>query len=214
MGRDFFHQLNNIGTGDTNNPDIVSYLLMMKKLYMLLVGSKPPGRFTEQHDIFFGIGSTLSEIVPQLKEFWPEAGDKLHVDGWREVNQVGDYKITVVERKPLQNEAQLYFINLGGYKPDELEEFHYKILIVAKDKGEAIQGSKQTAFYKHTGFEGATSHIDDKYGIDVDDMFAIPDILTPALKEKYSIQIIKNESKGEEDEIQLGYYKLEKLEMM
>ena len=46
-------------------------------------------------------------------------------------------------------------------------------------------------FYKHFSFEGATSHIDDKYGIDVDDIFNINDALAPIFKENYSIQIFR-----------------------
>ena len=30
---------------------------------MVLLGCRPPGRFTEQHDIFFGIGNSLKELV-------------------------------------------------------------------------------------------------------------------------------------------------------
>ncbi len=86
------------------------------------------------------------------------------------------------------------------------------MLVVASDKGEAIQASKQTAFYKHTGFKGATSHVDDKYGIDVDDMFAIPDILSTSLKEKFSVQISRLETEVREDEVQLGYLTMERLE--
>lgn len=179
---------------------------------MVLVGCKPAGRFTEQHDVFFGIGSQLSDLIPQLKEFWPEAANKLHIDGWREVNVVDGYQVEVVEKKSTVDSEQLFFINLGGYKPNEFEEYHYKMLVVSKDKGEAIQASKKTAFYKHTGFEGATSHVDDKYGIDVDDLFAIPDILTPALKEKFSLQIRKTNSEAKEDEIHLGYLTMAKLE--
>jgi hypothetical protein len=41
------------------------------KLFMVLIGCKPEGRHTEQHDIFFGIAQTLADLVPQLKSFWP-----------------------------------------------------------------------------------------------------------------------------------------------
>jgi hypothetical protein len=84
------------------------------------------------------------------------------------------------------------------------------MLTVATDKGAAIQKARQTAFYKHTGFEGATSHIDDKYGIDVDDVYEIEDILPSRLKEKYSIQINKAENE-KSDELNLGYLKTDKL---
>ena len=41
------------------------------KLYMLLLGCKPPGRHTEQHDIFFGIAAELRDLVPEIQQFWP-----------------------------------------------------------------------------------------------------------------------------------------------
>ena len=49
---------------------------------------------------------------------------------------------------------------------------------------EATKKAKATSFYKHYGFKGATSHIDDKFGIDVDDIFNVADILSAELKEK------------------------------
>jgi len=50
------------------------------------------------------------------------------------------------------------------------------MIVAAGDKGEAVKQAKNTAFYKHTGFKGADSHIDKKYGVDVDDFFEIADI--------------------------------------
>jgi hypothetical protein len=182
------------------------------KLYMLLLGCKPAGRNTEQHDLFFGIGRSLSDVKNYILNFWREANGKIHIDGWRGVRWVDGYKIDVVDKgdiTSIQNE-KLFFINLGGYKPNELEEYHYKMLTVATDKGMAIQKAKQTAFYKHTGFEGATSHIDDKYGIDVDDIYEIEDVLSSHLKEQYSIQITKAETE-KEDELHLGYLKIDKI---
>ncbi|MFV8358664.1 DUF1543 domain-containing protein, partial [Flavobacterium sp. XS1P32] len=49
------------------------------KLYMLMLGCTPAGRLTEQHDIFFGIGKSLKDLIPQIKNFWPEAKGKLHI---------------------------------------------------------------------------------------------------------------------------------------
>lgn len=179
---------------------------------MILLGCKPDGRNIEQHDLFFGIGESVSETKKDIIDFWKEANGKIHIDGWREVGLVDGYKIEVTgkqESKAPSNE-KLFFINLGGYKQNEFEEYHYKLLIVAADKGIAIQKAKQTAFYKHTGFEGATSHIDDKYGIDVDDIYEIEDILPAQLKETYSIQISKATNEIE-DELHLGYLKIDKL---
>jgi hypothetical protein len=180
------------------------------KLYMVLLGCKPGGRNTEQHDIFFGIAESLSDLKQQMIDFWKET--KLHIDAWREVQFVDRYKLEVIPRAQSNSfgKEKLFFINLGGYKRNEFDEFHYKLLLVCEDKGKAIQMAKQTAFYKHTGFEGATSHIDDKFGVDVDDVYEIEEILSPQLKEKFSLQISAADH-VEEDELHLGYLKMEKL---
>jgi hypothetical protein len=183
------------------------------KLFKVLIGCTPKGRNTEQHDVFFGIAETIQALVPQLKDFWPEAAHKIHLDAFREVNVVNDYSISIIDKNDTSKSAtQLFFINLGGYKPNEFDEFHYKMVVAATDKATAIQQAKQTTFYKHCGFEGAPSHVDDKYGIDVDDVYAIEEILAPALKEKYKIVVQKSITKMEEDKYYLGYYKLSKIE--
>lgn len=182
------------------------------RLYMILLGCKPKGRNTEQHDLFFGIGKSLSNVKPDIIDFWKEAEGKIHIDAWREVQRVNDYEVEVLLRSEsiLPQPEKLFFINLGGYKPNEFEEYHYKLLTIEKDKGTAIQKARQTAFYKHTGFEGAVSHIDDKYGIDVDDIYEIEDILPSHLKKNYCIHLTKTNA-ANEDELHLGYLKIDKL---
>ena len=175
---------------------------------MLLIGASPPDRNIEQHDVFFGVGETLKDLVPDVIAFWP-GNNKLHFDAWREVTSVNGYKIEVVlkdgSRQP--NPYKLFFINLGGYKQNEFEEFHYKKVVAAVDKAEAINISKKTVFFRHTGFKGATAHVDDKYGVDVDDVYEISDILPASAKEKYSI-VVSPAVSVPEDEIHLGYFKL------
>ena len=62
------------------------------KLYMIMLGCRPIGRFTEQHDIFFGIGNSLKDLIPEFKNFWKNAGS-IHIDAWREVTNVENHKI-------------------------------------------------------------------------------------------------------------------------
>src|SRR4026209_1164391 len=180
----------------------------MPKLFMLLIGASPPERNIEQHDVFFGIGETIKDLIPDIISFWP-GNNKLHFDAWREVTNANGYKVEIITNHQSRNDNsfKLFFINLGGYKKNEFEEFHYKMIIAAKDKSEAVTISKQTAFFRHTGFKGATAHIDDKFGIDVDDIYEIMDILPAAAKEKYSLLITPTDSLAE-DEINLGYFKL------
>ncbi len=172
---------------------------------MIMLGCKPKGRHTEQHDIFFGISSSLKEIIPDLYAFWPEAKNNVHIDAWREVSNINGCKVEIVNSsETINNELNLFFINLGGYRPNEFDEPHYKMLLATPDKASAIKQAKETAFYKHTTFAGATSHIDDKYGVDIDDIFEIEDVLSPALKLKYKIKLTMTENLIE-DEIHLGY---------
>ncbi len=183
------------------------------KLFMLLLGCKPPGRHTEQHDIFFGIANAMGELVTAIKQSWKEANGNIHVDAWREVTKVDGYTVEVLNKQDHTTEtpaAKLFFINLGGYKENQFDEFHYKMIIACGDKGEAVKRSKETAFYKHTGFRGATSHIDDKYGVDVDDLYEIEDILPEDMKAQYSI-ILSPTADTKQDEFHLGYFQLHKL---
>ena len=182
------------------------------KLYMLLLGSKGPGRNVEQHDYFFGIARTLKELVPAVRAFWPEAGDSIHLDGWREINHVNGYrvKIALKEEARILTAKKLFFINLGGYQPGKLEEQHYTVLCVHDDRMQAILEAKQTIFFKTNTITGAGAHIDEKYGIDVDDIYCIEDILTPEQKEKYCI-ILTQAGDLKQDQIHLGYFKLNKI---
>lgn len=185
------------------------------KLFMLLLGSKAPGRHVEQHDYFFGIAASLKDLIPDIKTFWRGTSANLHIDGWREVNAVDGYNIKVVSKEQADTTStnKLFFINLGGYQAGKLEEQHYVILTVKNDRALAIQEAKKTIFFRNNsiaGVKGANSHIDDKYGIDVDDIYNIDEMLSPGLKEQYHIQITPEEGLPE-DEINLGYFRLDKL---
>lgn len=178
-----------------------------------MLGGKPDGRHTEQHDIFFAIGESLKSLVPDIDQFWPEAKGKLHIDAWREVNTVGNYRIEVVPRTEavsVDGGEHLFFINLGGYQEGLFDEPHFKVLSVQKDMATAIQEAKKTSFYRETQFPGANSHIDDKYGLDVDDIYDVAEILPLHQKEKYALKITEDHSGGH-DEYHLGYFKLDKL---
>ncbi len=192
------------------------------KLYMLLLGSKPPGRHTEQHDIYFGIGKNLAGLLPGIREFWPDAGLSLHIDAWRIVTHVDGYEIEIVQAGQKEKQLtvnpnlHLFFLNLGGYKFNEFEEYHYKMLVVANDLAAAKTKAKETAFFKHTHIpddafnKTAESHIDDKYGVDVDDIYEVKDILGKKVKEQFRILIRESPVSGV-DEFHMGYLQLSKI---
>lgn len=181
------------------------------KLFMVLLGCTPKGRNTEQHDVFFGIAEELMQLIPEIKLFWPEAKGKIHIDAWREVKIVNNFSIEITSRtENSTSENNLYFLNLGGYKQGDFEEYHYKMLSVGPKLATAIKLSKKTAFYKHCGYKEAPSHIDDKFGIDVDDSHKVDDLLNAAMKSNYRLKITPLEAPKAEDELHIGYLKLKK----
>lgn len=179
---------------------------------MVLIGATPTGRHTEQHDVFFGIADSLPNLLPHMKVFWPEAADIMHIDAWREVTAIDGYRVNVSPKTsaPVQG-PKLFFINLGGYQANKFEEQHYYVLTVKENRSLAFRVAKDTLFYRQNNIPGGTSHIDDKYGVDVDDLYEIADILQPYQKEQYQIELIPTDGMPE-DQLHLGYVKLSLLE--
>jgi Domain of Unknown Function (DUF1543) len=179
-------------------------------LFFLLLGGRPAGRHTEQHDVFFSLGNSVGDLISDIKEFWPESKSNIHIDAWRSVTRIDNFRITVIERNEDQTKSnlKLFFLNLGGYQRGQFDELHYKYLCVAENKAEAITKAKETKFYAEAGFPGAPSHIDDKFGVDIDDIYEIEDILPLRLKEKFKLQIQKDDDVTDEDHLHLGYFKL------
>lgn len=159
----------------------------MPTLYMVQLGGRPKGRLIEQHDIFFGVAGRVNELIDDINNHWPEVKNKWHIDSYRAVTKVDGYTIRLVEANQQvadSSDLKLFFINLGGYQQGSFEEFHYKLLIVAASQAGAIKQAKQSAFYKEFTFKdkdspfNAASHIDDKFEVDVDDIYNVNDIIS------------------------------------
>lgn len=181
------------------------------KLFYSILGAVPKGRNIEQHDVFFGIAEHLKDLVPAMKNFWPEAKGKIHIDCYQEVRFVDGYEIKIVEKTSEVSKDHLFFINLGGYQPGKFEEFHKQYLMVGNSMAQIIRRAKKTDFYKTMGFQDAVSHIDDKYGVDIDDIFKVTDILPKEFTDRFSIVLEKSEEENQENVTYIGYLKISKL---
>ena len=181
------------------------------KLRYVTSGATPKGRNIEQHDVFFGIAEKLKDLVPAIKNFWKEAEGKIHIDCYQEVQFADGYEIKIIEKTSEISENNLFFINLGGYKPGHFEEFHEQHLMVGKSMGEIVKRVKQTEFYKTMGFKNAESHIDDKHGVDIDDIYKVNDILPKEMKEKYSLILEKSQAENQVNFTKIGYLKIDKV---
>ncbi|MEN6670221.1 DUF1543 domain-containing protein [Psychrobacter sp. B38] len=159
----------------------------MLTLYMVQLGGRPKGRLIEQHDIFFGVAGQLPELIADINDHWPEVKNKWHIDSYRAITNVDNYAIKLVESSEQvesSSDLKLFFINLGGYQQGSFEEFHYKLLVIAANQADAIKQAKQSEFYKTFTFKdkdspfNAASHIDDKFAVDIDNIYNVGDLIS------------------------------------
>lgn len=175
----------------------------MLTLFMVQLGGRPKGRLIEQHDMFFGVANQVSELIDDINRHWPEVKNKWHIDSYRAISKVDNYAIKLVEsndQAESTNDLKLFFINLGGYQRGSFEEFHCKLLIVAATQADAIKQAKQSEFYKAFTYKdkespfNAASHIDDKFEVDIDDIYNVNDLISnfrlliePITKERHEL---------------------------
>ena len=127
-----------------------------------------------------------------------------------------------VDNKLDSHGKQLYFVNLGGYLPGQFEEFHYKTLVVAETLGKATAQVKKTAFYQDYTFDNvdtaksgvATSHVDDKQQLDLDDIHCVADLLPNDVA--LTIQPLTEPEKNQlpDDALHIGYLSLKQIRTM
>jgi hypothetical protein len=90
---------------------------------------------------------------------------------------------------------------------------NYTLLTVQDDRKWAVKAATLTEFFKRNTIaklKGAAAHIDEKYGVDVDEIYRIDDLLSDEDKALYHIQLIPDQDQTE-DIIHLGYLKLDKV---
>lgn len=145
-------------------------------------------------------------------------------DGWSKDNAVADniFADDRVDNKLDSQDKQLYFVNLGGYLPGQFEEFHYKTLVVAETLGKATAQVKKTAFYQDYTFDNvdtaksgvATSHVDDKHQLDLDDIHCVADLLPKDVV--LTIQPLTEPEKNQlpDDALHIGYLSLKQIKTM
>ena len=198
----------------------------MLTLFMVQLGARPKGRLIEQHDIFFGVANQVSELIDDINQHWPEVKNKWHIDSYRAISKVDNYAIKLVESSSQTesandiestNDLKLFFINLGGYQRGSFEEFHYKLLIVAATQADAIKQAKQSEFYKQFTYKdkespfNAASHIDDKFEVDIDDIYNVNGLIPNVRLLIEPITNDNNEFANTDDKEYVGYLSIKNL---
>lgn len=112
-------------------------------LFLVVLGGRVEGAQIEVHDVRFVAGATLDDTLPALRRQWFGRRRGLHIDSFMVVRQVGSFAVEL-RREPFEGLERLWFVNVGGYRPEQLAEEHSFGLVVAptaeKAKRQALAG--------------------------------------------------------------------------
>lgn len=137
----------------------------------------------------FWYRTILSELTAAVKKVSPDIDttalqsdlmatlsrrDKVHIDAWTQVRYVDGYRVTI-RRGPApesEDSLKLFFVNLGGYRENEFEEYHKKLFMVATKVSDVFERIMTLDFMKEyspeaLGIAGG-AHLDDQYRIDME----------------------------------------------
>ena len=120
---------------------------------MVVLGGKANKSNIELHDVRWVIGSKIEDTNNVLRENWFGSFEGLHIDSYKKINYVDGYKINLknIENENLKNhkfhdvnyqQMNLWFVNIGGYDPNSMQEKHEFGLVVAKSPLEAKNKAK------------------------------------------------------------------------
>ena len=115
----------------------------MSKLFMFYLGGSAPGANIEVHDVQFAVGDQPEDAFPGLVERWFGTKDSLHLDAYAIVEWADGHDVILLSQ-PNDSGKKLYFINMGGYLPGDLQEAHSFSLFVARDEQEAKAKAKRS----------------------------------------------------------------------
>ncbi len=113
----------------------------MSKLFIIYLGGSAPNANIEVHDIQFVVADRIEDTYEQLKESWFGDIKGLHLDSYKVIEGADGYRVSLLSEPQASTQA-LYFVNLGGYQKDQLNEHHEFGLFVANNKTEAKDKAK------------------------------------------------------------------------
>lgn len=190
---------------------------MENYLWLVQLGATVPGRLTEQHDVYMEVAPDLESLKVGIRNFWPGC-KSIHVDGFERIEIVDGYKITIIpadkddSNREEENELKLFFLNLGGYREGSPVEWHHQMLVVAETLQQAISQAKKSPFYKSMSVAKGPSHIDNRYGVAIDEAFNVKDILPEATRSQFDLKIEPlHTEEFKLNKKAVGYFKLTEL---
>ena len=125
----------------------------MPSLFLVVLGGRIAGSHIELHDVRWVVGTCIEDTIPSLRQQWFGLTSGLHIDSYKAIRHVDGHAVEliadrseVVEQRADLNgtgEEKLWFVNLGGYDSDSLQELHQFGLVVAPSKHAAKARARQ-----------------------------------------------------------------------
>lgn len=127
------------------------------KLFAIYIGGDHPNANIELHDMRFVVAESLEATHPALHAQWWGTSKSLHIDCWAELSQADGYRIAL-KPEPFLGPERLFYVNLGGYEPQQFTELHQNVFVVAetesKAKVKALKGVRHwNSFHKDDMYE-------------------------------------------------------------
>ena len=187
-----------------------------KFLFLVVVGGRSPKANIELHDVRWVIGTKIEDTFDQLRNDWFGSNNGLHIDSYKKVDSIDGYKINlrnimnresknkILIQEKISNK-KLWFVNIGGYDPNSMQEKHEFGLVVASSPSEAKYKAKSKWL-----IDCKKKHKDDISAVknfsDVDDCEVIKNI------KNWEIELIPNDNHVEEKNIPdwFGYMRIDK----
>lgn len=137
----------------------------MPQLFMVYLGGRAGQCHIEVHDLRFVVGERIEDTYPALIQQWYGHKNNLHLDSYHSVDTVPgadgqNYQVTL-SAEPVPSAFKLYFVNLGGYQPDQMAEQHAFGLFACPSPESAKQMAKQ-----HLLPHSLHKHKDNLYDVD------------------------------------------------
>lgn len=139
------------------------------KLFVFYIGGSTANSLIELHDVRICAGATMQDTYDFVRSEWWGTPESLHLDCWGELTSADGHNIVLSEAPPPATDDKLWFVNLGGYDPDDFTEQHKNVFVVAPTQSKAkVRALKQILHWK--------SHHED-YSYDVEQMTSVNDLL-------------------------------------
>ena len=117
-------------------------------LFLVVLGGRAKKANIELHDVRWVVGSKIEDTYDTLRKDWFGSPKGLHIDSYKKIKYIDGYKINLINiEKDKKDEKQLvkknkakkhlWFVNIGGYNPNSMQEKHEFGLVTASSKLEA-----------------------------------------------------------------------------